>query len=118
MFTGSCECFKGFAGVNCTLSDKLNCTSSGAVQNDGSCICSRGYIGSKCELCSPGFWGPKCNECLGGADNPCGGGICVGSGTKGGSGKCEPGKKLEAKVKLEIEFSPSYTKKSSPFQIT
>lgn len=71
---GVCQCFPGFAGINCGIECKGGsenpCSLNGDCQADGSCVCFPGFRGEACSI-----------ECPGGAQNPCNGnGLCTEEG--------------------------------------
>ena len=73
------------------------CGGNGTAGGDGACSCDVGWTGTACEVCSTGYFGPSCAPCPGVAEvgardayaSECYyHGVCVGSGTSGGSGAC------------------------------
>ena len=80
-------CPVGQWGSDCTAclacGDHGQCLGSGTREGDGTCLCSSGWAGEKCNACANGFYGPKCLKC----DDCNGHGSCNGTST-GGNGKC------------------------------
>ncbi|XP_070557587.1 stabilin-2-like isoform X3 [Ptychodera flava] len=54
--------------------------------NNGTCVCSSGFIGSACEMCQPGYYGRQCTACQCTEH-----GICVDGMTGDGSCFCQNG---------------------------
>lgn len=39
------------------------CGVGGTCSPDGTCLCSPGFTGARCDTCAAGFYGPKCQPC-------------------------------------------------------
>ena len=76
-------CPVGQWGPDCTAclacGDHGQCIGSGTQSGDGTCLCSLGWTGERCNICAQGFYGPKCTKC----DDCSGHGRCNGTSARG-----------------------------------
>ncbi|XP_037329608.2 tenascin isoform X4 [Pungitius pungitius] len=63
---GTCVCFPGFHGADCSQSSCPGTCSGGGRCVDGGCVCRTRFTGPDCSRCEDGLTGPNCDTVMSG----------------------------------------------------